>query len=221
MSFSSITRALARTALGQELVTKLKAQQSLQLSGVPRLPKGLVASALAQSQKRPMLAIAATLEEAGRWAAQLEAMGWATVSFYPTSESSPYDVFDQESELTWGQLQVLSDLINGKASAENLPPGTKHLGSMAIVATERALQPHLPPVEVFRPYCLEINLGMELNLKDLALNLAKLGYEKVSTVEMEGQWSQRGDIIDVFPVAAELPVRLELFGDELGAAKGI
>lgn len=215
MAFSSITRAIARTALGQELVTKLGKQQVLQLSGVPRLPKGLVASALAQAQNRPLLAIAATLEEAGRWAAQLEAMGWATVSFYPTSESSPYDAFDPESELTWGQLQVLSDLINGKAQSDSLPPGSKHLGAMAIVATERALQPHLPPVEVFRPYCLEIKLGMELNLKELGLSLAKLGYEKVSTVETEGQWSQRGDIVDVFPVAAELPVRLELFGDEL------
>ena len=215
MAFSSITRAIARTALGKELIAKLEKQQSLQLNGLPRFPKGLVTSALAQQQKRPLLAIAATLEEAGRWAAQLEAMGWATVSFYPTSEASPYDVFDQESELTWGQLQVLSDLINGKADGENLPPGSKYLGSMAIVATERALQPHLPPVEVFRPYCLEINLGMELNLKELGISLAKLGYEKVSTVETEGQWSQRGDIIDVFPVAAELPVRLELFGDEL------
>jgi transcription-repair coupling factor (superfamily II helicase) len=215
MAFSSITRALARTPLGQELATKLEKQQSLQLSGVPRLPKGLVASALAQVQNRPLLAIAATLEEAGRWAAQLEAMGWATVAFYPTSESSPYDAFNQESELTWGQLQVLSDLINGKANHENMPPGSKHLGSMAIVATERALQPHLPPVEVFRPYCLEIKLGMELNLKDLSISLAKLGYVKVATVETEGQWSQRGDIVDVFPVAAELPVRLELFGDEL------
>ena len=215
MAFSSITRAIARTALGKELIAKLEKQQSLQLNGLPRFPKGLVASALAQAQKKPLLAIAATLEEAGRWAAQLEAMGWATVSFYPTSEASPYDVFDQESELTWGQLQVLSDLINGKADGGNLPPGSKHLGSMAIVATERALQPHLPPVEVFRPYCLEISLGMELNLKELGISLAKLGYEKVSTVETEGQWSQRGDIIDVFPVAAELPVRLELFGDEL------
>ena len=215
MAFSSISRAIARTALGKELSAKLTKQQSLQLSGIPRLPKGLVASALAQDQKRPLLAIAATLEEAGRWAAQLEAMGWATVSFYPTSESSPYDVFDQESELTWGQLQVLSDLTNGKAEHGSLPPGSKSLGAMAIVATERALQPHLPPVEVFKPYCLEIKMGMELNLKELALSLAKLGYAKVSTVEMEGQWSQRGDIIDVFPVAAELPVRLELFGDEL------
>ncbi|MGB3296482.1 MAG: transcription-repair coupling factor [Phormidesmis sp.] len=215
MAFSSITRAIARTALGQELVTKLGKQRVLQLSGAPRLPKGLVASALAQAQNQPLLVIAATLEEAGRWAAQLEAMGWATVSFYPTSESSPYDAFDPESELTWGQLQVLSDLINGKAQSDSLPPGSKHLGAMAIVATERALQPHLPPVEVFRPYCLEVTMGMELNLKDLALSLAKLGYEKVSTVETEGQWSQRGDIVDVFPVAAELPVRLELFGDEL------
>ena len=215
MAFSSITRAIARTALGKELVTKLAQQQFSQLSGVPRLPKEQVASALAQSQQRPLLAIAATLEEAGRWAAQLEAMGWATVAFYPTSESSPYDAFNPESELIWGQLQVLSDLINGKAQADHLPPGSKHLGAMAIVATERALQPHLPPVEVFRPYCLEINQGMELNLKELALSLAKLGYEKVATVETEGQWSQRGDIVDVFPVAAELPVRLELFGDEL------
>ncbi|MEM8501613.1 MAG: transcription-repair coupling factor [Cyanobacteria bacterium P01_D01_bin.1] len=215
MAFSSITRAIARSPLGQELVTKLEKQQTLQLSGAPRLPKGLVSSALAQSQQKPLLIVTATLEEAGRWAAQLEAMGWATVAFYPTSESSPYDVFDPESELVWGQLQVLSDLINGKADASKLPPGSKHLGAMAIIATERALQPHLPPVEAFRPYCLEINLGMELNLKDLGLSLAKLGYEKVSAVETEGQWSQRGDIIDVFPVAAELPVRMELFGDEL------
>ncbi|MEL6939958.1 MAG: CarD family transcriptional regulator, partial [Cyanobacteria bacterium J06598_1] len=214
MAFSSITRAIARSGLGQELIAKLE-KQSLQLSGAPRLPKGLVTSALAQAQKRPLLIVTATLEEAGRWAAQLEAMGWGTVAFYPTSESSPYDAFDPESELIWGQLQVLSDLINGKTQTENLPPGSKHLGAMAIVATERALQPHLPPIEAFRPYCLEINVGMELKVKALSVSLAKLGYEKVSTVETEGQWSQRGDIIDVFPVAAELPVRLELFGDEL------
>ncbi len=214
MAFSSITRAIARSGLGQELITKLE-KQALQLNGAPRLPKGLVVSALAQAQQRPLLIVAATLEEAGRWAAQLEAMGWGTVAFYPTSESSPYDIFDPESELVWGQLQVLSDLVNGRAQTDSLPPGSKHLGAMAIVATERALQPHLPPLETFRPYCLEITLGMELNLKELSLSLAKLGYEKTSTVEMEGQWSQRGDIVDVFPVAAELPVRLELFGDEL------
>ncbi len=36
---------------------------------------------------------------------------------------------------------------------------------------------------------------------------------------MEGQWSRRGDIVDIFPVSAELPVRLEWFGDELEQLK--
>ena len=46
------------------------------------------------------------------------------------------------------------------------------------------------------------------------MQLVNLGYERVPLVETEGQWSRRGDIIDIFPVAAELPVRLEWFGDE-------
>ncbi|WAL61649.1 transcription-repair coupling factor [Thermocoleostomius sinensis] len=219
MAFSSITRALGRLPLTTELLSKLDQQHCLQLNGISRLPKGLVASALAQAQKRPLLVVTATLEEAGRWAAQLEAMGWATLHFYPTSEASPYEPFDSESEMTWGQLQVLADLTKEKgetiadkpdADATNLRPST-----FAIVTTARALQPHLPPVEAFRPYCLTLQRGMELDLEDLSQQLAHLGYDRVPLVEMEGQWSRRGDIIDVFPVASELPVRLELFGDEL------
>ena len=111
MAFSSVIRALGRLPLAQDLIAKLDAQQQLTLNGVARLPKGLVVSAIAQAQARPLVAITATLEEAGRWATQLEAMGWTTVQFYPTSEASPYDPFDQESEMTWGQLQVLADLV--------------------------------------------------------------------------------------------------------------
>jgi transcription-repair coupling factor (superfamily II helicase) len=203
MAFSSVTRALSKAPLSVELIAKLKQQRHVVLNGAARLPKGLVVSALAQAQEQPLVVITATLEEAGRWFAQLESMGWSTVYFYPTSEASPYDPFDQESELTWGQLQVLVDLVQ------------KSPKPMAIVATERALQPHLPPVSAFEPYCARLRQGMTINLKDLSYTLAKLGYEKVPTVETEGQWSQRGDIIDVFPVAAELPVRLELFGDDL------
>ena len=210
MAFSSITRALQRSPLTGELLTKLDQQGLLVLNGVARLPKGLVASALAQAQNRPLLVITATLEEAGRWATQLEAMGWDTVHFYPTSEASPYDPFDQESEMTWGQLQVLADLLALRAAGE-----AAVARKLAIVATERALQPHLPPVSALEPYCLRLQLKQEVNFKALGQRLAQLGYERVNTVETEGQWAQRGDIIDVYPVASELPVRLELFGDEL------
>lgn len=221
MAFSSITRALGRSPLTSELIAKLGQQHYLRLNGAPRLPKGLVASALAQVQQRPLLVVTATLEEAGRWAAQLEAMGWQTVHFYPTSEASPYEPFDPESEMTWGQLQVLAELVKAGAdgaSTEAAPTSNSSStarSGFAIVTTERSLQPHLPPVEVFRPYCMALTKGMEVDLDTLSQQLAKLGYERVTLVETEGQWSRRGDIVDVFPVASELPVRLELFGDEL------
>ncbi|MBD2260016.1 transcription-repair coupling factor [Pseudanabaena sp. FACHB-2040] len=209
MAFSSVIRTLERSALTADLLSKLKQQGELHLNGAARLPKGLVASTLARAQTAPLLVVTATLEEAGRWAVQLEAMNWSTVHFYPTSEASPYDPFDQESEMTWGQLQVLADLLKLTRSPGS---GAKPL---AIVATERALQPHLPPVDQLQPYCLTLVKNQELNLRELGTQLARLGYEKVPTVETEGQWAQRGDIVDVFPVASELPVRLELFGDEL------
>jgi transcription-repair coupling factor (superfamily II helicase) len=207
MSFSAIVQALGRSRLCEELLLKLKQQHVLDLCGLPRLPKGLVASALAQAQHQPLLVVTATLEEAGRWATQLEAMGWQTVYFYPTSEASPYEALDRESELIWGQLQVLAELLRLHSHPQELP--------LAIVTTERALQPHLPPVDAFASYCLTLEPGIELDLKTLSERLARLGYERVPLVETEGQWSRRGDIVDLFPVASELPIRLEWFGDEL------
>ncbi|WP_341740014.1 transcription-repair coupling factor [Microcoleus sp. CAWBG640] len=209
MTFSSIIRTLGRSPLATELLNKLKRHGYVQLSGVARLPKGLVASALAQQEGQSLLVVTATLEEAGRWVAGLEAMGWQTVHFYPTSEASPYELsYSDESEMTWGQMQVLADLVQQPEITTNSKP-------MAIVATARALQSHLPPPAAFAPYCLTLARGMVQDSKILDRQLVSMGYQRVPLVEMEGQWSRRGDIVDVFPVAAELPVRLEWFGDDL------
>ncbi|MDL5045212.1 transcription-repair coupling factor [Oscillatoria amoena NRMC-F 0135] len=207
MVFSSIIRTMGRSQLNSELLARLGRDRILHLNGISRLPKGLVASTLAQTENRPLFVVTATTEEASRHAAQLEAMGWQNVYFYPTTEASPYEPFDPETETTWGQLQVLADLILKTENPSNL--------KIAIVATERALQPHLPPVEAFKPYCVVLNKGMSATAKTLDRQLAQLGYERVPLVETEGQWSRRGDIVDVFPVASELPVRLEWFGDDL------
>jgi len=77
---------------------------------------------------------------------------------------------------------------------------------MAIVATQASLQPHLPPVEAFKPYCLTLKRGMELDLNVFSDNLAQLGYG-VPLVEMEGQWSRRGDI-GCIPSLVRVPVRM-------------
>ncbi len=210
MTFSSIIRILGRSPLATELLNKLKRHHCVQLNGIARLPKGLVASALAQQEGRNLLVVTATLEEAGRWVASLEAMGWQTVHFYPTSEASPYELsYSDENEMTWGQMQVLADLVDKEEESATVSK------PIAIVATERALQPHLPPRSAFEPYCLTLNRGAVQDSKILDRQLVSMGYDRVTLVETEGQWSRRGDIVDVFPVAAELPVRLEWFGDNL------
>jgi transcription-repair coupling factor (superfamily II helicase) len=202
MTFSSVIRHIEKSPLTTELNEKLDRQGFLTLTGISRLPKGLVSSALARREEKNLCVICATLEEAGRWAAQLEAMGWKSVYFYPTSEASPYEPFDGESEMIWGQQQVLSALTAKDAG-------------IAVVTTEKALQPHLPPPDIFRSLTLPFQVGMSVEAKDIDVQFARLGYERVSLVETEGQWSRRGDIVDIFPVSSELPVRLEFFGDEL------
>jgi transcription-repair coupling factor (superfamily II helicase) len=225
MVFSSLIRHLNKSPLSAELQQKLAKNKTLHLTGIPRIVKGLLASSLAQAEDKSLFVVCATLEEAARWSAQLETMGWKSVNFYPTSEASPYESFNPESEMIWGQMQVLS--VVGAGLADNFSHSNNNISAksaliqssvnhkFAIVTTEKALQPHLPPPEVFKQYCLKFTKGMTQDSKELDQKLAKLGYERVSLVETEGQWSRRGDIIDIFPVSAELPLRLEWFGDEL------
>jgi len=207
MAFSSVIRAIASSPLLEELNDKLAKNASLHLSGLPRLAKGIMGSAIAQQQNRSVCVITATLEEAGRWAVQLEAMGWQTVHFYPTADTLPYDPVLPESEMIWAQMQVLADL-SADLSADN-----SNSSPRAIVATVKALQIHLPNPQQFRDACWQLNVGKEINLEEFAAKLTQLGYERTSLVETEGTWSRRGDIFDIFPVASELPLRLDCFGE--------
>jgi transcription-repair coupling factor (superfamily II helicase) len=200
MPLSALVRQLRQAPLTAEVLARAQRPERLLLRGGNRVARALVTSALAQLAEAPLLVIVPTLEEAGRWAALLELMGWTSL-LYPTSEGSPYEPVDPTTEITWGQLQVLSELLQ---------PGPK-----AVVATERALQPHLPPRDALAAHCQTLKRGDQLSLDAMGVTLTQLGYERVTAIEQEGTWSRRGDILDVYPVSAELPVRLEFFGDEL------
>lgn len=63
--------------------------RSFAFAGAGRAARALITSALARSEGTPLLVVVPTLEEAGRWAALLELMGWPTTQLYPTSEGSP------------------------------------------------------------------------------------------------------------------------------------
>ena len=209
MPLTALVRQLEQVPLTGEVLERSRRPQRLRLSGAGRAGRALIATALAQLAHAPLLVVVPTLEEAGRWSALLELMGWPSAALYPTSEGSPYEAFDPTSEITWGQLQVLSELVDGgQGRGAGCWRG-------AVVATERALQPHLPPPAALAAQCHSLRKGQVVDLDGLAATLTRLGYERVPTIEQEGSWSRRGDIVDLFPVSAELPVRLEFFGDTL------
>ena len=62
---------------------------------------------------------------------------------------------------------------------------------------------------------LEFKIGSEYKFEKIKKFFLENGYENSYLVEKKGQFSQRGDIVDIFPPDLENPVRLEFFGDEL------
>ncbi len=79
---------------------------------------------------------------------------------------------------------------------------------------EAVMQPVIP-VGVLIAAGTEISAGQEIDLKQLCLTLALSGYQRCEKVEGASQFSVRGSIVDIFPVQADKPVRIELWGDEI------
>ena len=61
----------------------------------------------------------------------------------------------------------------------------------------------------------ELSRDMEIPLAELLAHLDAAGYSRGEMAEMPGQFAQRGGIVDIFPVEAARPVRIELLGDAI------
>ena len=208
MSLESITKKIEDHPLTNELVERANRKDRLILTGATLTSKALITISLAKKITNKLLIIVPTLEDATRWFPIIKECGWTKTCLYPTSEVSPYDSSNTISEIIWGQLQVISDLLEIKDD-ENI----------AIISTERSLQPHLPPIEDFKSKCIKLKVGEQIDLSNLSLKLSEAGYLKTNHIDQEGSWSRRGDILDIYPVSSELPIRLELFGDQLDKIK--
>ena len=58
-----------------------------------------------------------------------------------------------------------------------------------------------------------------IDLEKLKADLVELGYERVGQVELPGQFSVRGGIIDIYPLTEENPWRIELWDDEIDSIR--
>ena len=69
--------------------------------------------------------------------------------------------------------------------------------------------------EYYSGLAVTLRRGEELDVEVLTGHLASVGYTQMDLVEMPGQFTRRGGILDVYSPEADRPVRIEFFGDEI------
>lgn len=88
-----------------------------------------------------------------------------------------------------------------------------------VVATLEAVLQKVGPPEETLSASLRLAQGERAALDMLCHHLDAIGYARVLTVTHPGHFAQRGGILDIYPVAADLPVRLEFMGDEIESVR--
>ncbi len=121
--------------------------------------------------------------------------------FYPAKDLIFYQADIHGNQLTKERIAVQRHILEG--------------GPITIVTTFAALMAHQLPLSVIEENVIHIDKEHVLEEQALARKLVNMGYEKTHQVEMQGQFSIRGGIIDIFDLTAENPVRIELWGDSV------
>lgn len=73
----------------------------------------------------------------------------------------------------------------------------------------------LPSPNAFKDSIVKISVGEEYDQHAFIHQLKENGYRKVSQVQTQGEFSLRGDILDIFEISQLEPCRIEFFGDEI------
>ncbi|MCH5274636.1 MAG: transcription-repair coupling factor [Lachnospiraceae bacterium] len=121
------------------------------------------------------------------------------VIFYPAKDLIFFQADIHGNKLTTERVKVL------RRMAEERP--------FTLVTTFAAL---MAPQTVWKPEdTVLIDKKTALEEEKLAERLVAMGYEKSYQVEVPGQFSIRGGIVDIFDVTEENPYRIELWGDEV------
>jgi transcription-repair coupling factor (superfamily II helicase) len=164
----------------------------------------LFAAELARSLGRTLLFVTPTIEAAETTLGDMESFYDANTlhlfpprEYLPPSDALPADQSVSDRLLT---LRALLQ-IDGEP--------------LAVIAPIRSLLQYLPERQMMAPSLMSLNVGDVISLEELSAELVDRGYRRQSIVETRGEFSIKGGIVDLFPICAEDPFRLEFFGDDI------
>ena len=198
----AITQALEKAPKGTKYTVNTPA----------RYPDALVYSAFAQEAFKSGLrcvVIAADTLDITRLAQEIP---WfddsVSVTTFPDWETLPYDNLSPQESIISDRLETLFRLSSGA------PKQPEIVLVSAVTAAQR-----LAPTNFVSGNTFFFKVGDTIGLEALKTNLVAAGYALVKQVLAPGEFSVRGELIDVFPMGSERPFRLDLFDDEIETIK--
>jgi transcription-repair coupling factor (superfamily II helicase) len=182
------------------------------------------ALALLAERAAPLLVVTATDRDVDAVVDDLGAfLGEDAVAAFPAWETLPHERLSPQPATVGQRLAVLHRLRkpeegDSPPEAERATGEARRAGLAALVAPVRALlQPMDPRLAERDP--LVVDGAYAGGLDGLVNAVATLGYTRGRTVEQRGEFAVRGGLVDVFPTASELPVRIEFFGDDVDSLR--
>ena len=121
------------------------------------------------------------------------------LTLFPAWELLPYQSTTPHVEVIARRMRALLRLSQGDPTV--------------LVTSSQAILQRLLPGEVFRNSILSLTLNQTIGREDLVVRLLRLGYRQASVVEIPGEFSIRGGIVDIYSTAYDDPLRIEFLGD--------
>lgn len=187
-------KLLARTARA--------ARGELHITGLSDSAKSLILALLHHEVKRPFFLVATDHNHASRYFHEISNLSRFPVFLYPASEVSPYEQVLHSPDTVAGQMEVLQHIAHNPTSP------------YIVILPARALVQRVLDRTTLVENTFTIKKGEKVDIQQLARQFAELGYKRESLVTLRGEFSTRGDIVDIFPSCGPA-VRIELFDDEV------
>ncbi|RUQ36573.1 MAG: transcription-repair coupling factor [Candidatus Competibacteraceae bacterium] len=127
--------------------------------------------------------------------------GGLDILAFPDWETLPYDSFSPHQDILSQRLATLYRLPQRRRGVLVVPVAT--------------LMQRLAPRDYLDRYALLLGVGERLDLDAFRQRLEAAGYVCVSQVVERGEFAVRGSILDLFPMGAARPCRIELFDDQV------
>ena len=127
------------------------------------------------------------------------------VLIFPGWECLPYDVFSPHQDIISERLKLLGVL-------------PKMRRGIVLIQTSNLMQ-RLPPVDYVAGHTFSLEVGQRVGMNELRDRLSNANYTSVHQVVSPGEYTVRGGLLDVFPMGAEAPFRLDFFDDAIDSIR--